>query len=385
MSTIALSPNSPASSGEIQAIDFSRVEEVQKKHDLLVEYLQLNQLDSLLLLDPANYAWFTAGSENLRASCGDAVAAILVTTEARVVLSDNINSGQIFDRGLMGLGFLLKERPWTEDRSVLLEDVCRGRRVGCDVPLTGTVNIAQDLHPFRNHLSTNEYERVRELGMEVAHAIEATGRNFPLGATEAEVAGHLAHRLMKNRIQPVRIQVLADGQGWRYRNWSYGDDHIERHCVISVVGRRYGLHVSASRTVCVGEPSEELANVHQLATLVQATGIFFSRPGWKFCDTWSRVQRIYEKFAVPDEWRAAEQATLTGYRHTEVRLPPQSTTILEQGQLINWHPSVRSSSVGDTFLISANGIENLTPITNWPIQSVRVKGAKVDRPGILVR
>ncbi len=385
MSSTALSPDHPVSSGEIQAIDFERVEEVQAKHELLAEYLKLNHFDALLICDPANYAWLTAGATNLRQLDSSPVAAILVTTEARVVLCRNVDSGQIFDRDLMGLGFLLKERPWTEGLDVLLTDVCRGRRIVCDVPQPETENVAADLRSFRTHLVEYELNRLRELGLSVSHALEATGRNFFIGSTESEIAGHLAHRLMKNQIQPVRIQVMADGQGWRYRNWGYGDDRIERHCVISVIGRKHGLHVGASRSVCIGAPPKELENVHELATLVQATGLYFSQPAWSFDETWKRVARIYEKFGVPDEWRAAEQAELMGYRPAEEKLLPGSQTRLEQGQVIHWHPSVRSSSVGDTFLISEKEIENLTPIQNWPIMSVSIKGSKVDRPGILVR
>jgi len=145
------------------------------------------------------------------------------------------------------------------------------------------------------------------------------------------------------------------------------------------------LHVAATRTICFDAPSDELDNVHQLATLVQATGIYFSQPEWSFRETWKRVARIYEKFEVPDEWRAAEQVELLGYKTVEDQLTPDSPKCLQKNQLIHWHPSVRSSVVGDTFLISEKEVENLTPVTNWPVLSVTVKGTKIDRPGILVR
>lgn len=385
MSVTALSPNSPVSSGEIQAVDFSRAEEVHQKHELLVEYLRLNQFDSLLLIDPANYAWITGGASNRVDFGGKPIASILITPDARVVLCNNVDSGQIFDRDLAGLGFLLKERSWTEGSEQLLRDVCRGRRVACDVALAGTDYISDDLRSFRMHFSENELHKSRELGLAVAHAVEATARNFSIGATEAEIAGHLAHRLIKNRIEPVRLQVMADGQGWRYRHWRYGDDRIERYCVISAIGNRHGLHSAATRTVCLSTPPTELESVHQLASLVQATGIYFSRAGWNFTETWKRVARIYDKFDIPDEWRSADLAHLIGYESEEVLLKPASSDILEQSQLIHWHPSVRSVMVGDTFLITSSGVENLTPTNQWPVLSVSVKGAKVDRPGILVR
>lgn len=385
MNSTAISPEFPTSSGEIQAIDFARADEVQQKHELLNEYLELKRLDSLLILDPANFSWLTAGAENYREDAGRPIAGLLVTNEARVILCNNVDSGQIFDHQLAGMGFLLKERHWTEDLSILLKDVCRGRMVGCDLSRDDCVDVAEDLQPFRQNLCEGEIERLRSIGEQLAHALEATCRNFSQGVTEAEVAGHLAHRLIKNQMTPVRIQVMADGQGWRYRHWKYGEDHIERHCIISALVKRDGLHIAATRTVSFDTPPKELEQSHQLATLVQATGIYFSRPGWKFDETWKRVARIYEKFEIPDEWRAADQVEQIGYRPVECRLVPKSRQLLAAGQILHWHPSVRSSIVGDTFLTTETGVENLTPVCNWPIMSVEVKGTKVDRPGVLIR
>jgi Xaa-Pro aminopeptidase len=385
MSTTALPPNSPMSSGEIPTVDAARVDEVSRRHSLLTEYLKLKGFDGLLILDPANFAWLTAGGDNTRKGNSAPIAAALVTAEARVVLCSNVDSGQLFDRDLNGLGFLLKERPWTEDLNILQADVCRGRRVACDSFFPGTEHVAGDLAPFRMSRSPREIAQLRQLGKDVAHAIEATARSFEPGATEAEVAGELAHRLLRHQVQPVCLQVMADAQGWRYRHWSYGHDRIERHCVISAVGRRHGLHVGASRTVCLGAPSEELQQVHGLATLVQSTGMYFSQHGWSMEETWKRLSRIYEKFAVPDEWRSAEQAEIMGFQRCEQPVLPGSSMTFQKETAIFWHPSVRSALAGDTILVHEDGFEILTSSQNWPVLSVSVKGTSIERPGLLIR
>lgn len=385
MSSIALAPNAPMSSGEIPTVDSDRAEDVSRRHALLVEYLRLKSYDGLLLQDPANFGWLTCGGDNTRKGNSAPLAAILVTPEARVILCSNVDSGQIFDRDLMGMGFLLKERPWTEDPRVLRQDVCRGRKVASDCGFPGTENVSIELDPFRQLLTEREMEQMRQLGRDVAHAVEATARNFEPGATESEVAGHLAHRLMKHHVEPVCLQVMADAQGWRYRHWCYGNDAIERHCVISAVGRRHGLHVGASRTVCLGAPSEELQDVHRLATLVQATGMFFSQHAWSMEETWKRVLRIYEKFGVPDEWRCADQADIIGFKASECAVLPNARPAFQHNTAVFWHPSVRSSQVGDTILIKDGSFEIITPTQNWPTLIVKVKGAQMERPGILIR
>lgn len=366
-------------------MDMARSTEVARRHALLIEYLRLKGLDGLLLRDPGNFAWLTCGGDNTRRGGSEPIAAILVTSEARVILCNNVDSGQIFDRELSGLGFLLKERPWTENLEILRHDCCRGRRIGADVLFPGTEQVGADLLPFRLSLSPREITQLRALGKDLSHAIEATCRNFEPQESEFDIAGQLSHRLIKHQIQPVRMQVMADGVSWKYRHWSYGTDRVERHCVIAAVGRRHGLHLAAARTVCLGQPTQELYDVHRLATVVQATGIYFTQVGWPMAETWKRVARIYEKFGVPDEWRCADQADVLGYGDVESTLIPTGAEPFSRHTVVHWHPSVRSSLVGDSVLLRDDGNELLTPSNNWPLLTVQVKGEDVDRPGILIR
>lgn len=373
----------PISSAELQAVDPDRIREVERRHGLLVEYLALRNLQGLLLVRPENFAWLTCGGDNSRRGSSRTVAALFITPEARLVLCNSIDSGQLFDRELAGLGFQLKERPWSEDRSVLCQDLCRGRSFADDVAPAQAVHA--DLADFRIGLVAEEQARLRSLGHDLTHCVEAAARNCAHGDTEAEVAGQLAHRMMKREITPVTIQVMADGQGRRYRHWAYGHDRIERFAVISVVGKQRGLHVGMSRTVCFNSPPQELLDWHQHASLVQATGMYFSQAGWKFDDVWTRIARIYEKFGEPEEWRAAEQAELIGYDPSEQLIIPRSERLLPAGAAVYWHPSVRSAATGDTILVRENGYELLTHSDTWPTLPIVVKNEPMPRPAILCR
>ncbi|QDT53307.1 Metallopeptidase family M24 [Caulifigura coniformis] len=373
----------PISAAELQAIDPDRVREVERRHELLVEYLALRNLQGLLLLRPENFAWLTFGGDNTRRGSSRTTAALFVTPEARLVLCNSADSGQIFDHELGGLGFQLKERPWTEDVSVLCQDLCRGRSFADDTSPGQSTNA--DLADFRISLASNDHARLRSLGHDLAHCVEAAARNCSLGETEAEVAGQLAHRMMKREITPATIQVMADGQGRRYRHWAYGHDRIERFVTLSAVGRRHGLHVGVARTVCFNSPPQELLDWHQHASLVQATGIYFSRAHWSLGDVWTRIARIYEKFGEAEEWRAAEQGEVIGYAPVEHLIVPRSERQLPAGSAIFWHPSVRSSAVGDTVLVREGRVEMLTQTDSWPTLPIAVKNDPVPQPAILCR
>ncbi len=385
MATLTLAPATPVSSGEIRTIDPDRAHEVDCRHQQLAEFLAEIASDSLVLTQPHNFAWLTAGGDSTFRGGPDAVAAVFVTPEVRVILTNNVDSGHLFDRELNGLGFQLKERPWHEPRSVLLTDLCRGRNVASDSGVCGTPNVDDLLLPLRTSFSDYDRQALRTLGRLVTHAVEATARTFEQFSTEAEVAGQLAHRLLRHEVVPVKIQIMADGQGHRYRHWAYGLDPIHRTCVLSAVARREGLHIGVARTVCFGSPTQEFQNTHQLASLVQTSGMYFSRPGWRFAETWERVARIYEKFDAAEEWRNAEQGQVIGYRDQEIPVVPGSGVTISAGTPLYWRPSVRVAAVGDTILAQDQGFEVLTPSENWPLLTVEVKGKPVQRPNILIR
>lgn len=385
MSLVTLGALEPISSTNLPVGDPQRLNDIEQKHRLISELLESGGYDALLLQNPGNLSWMTSGADMSRAGSNETTASLFVTRDARVVIASNADSPQIFDRSLPGLGFQLKERPWHESRDTLVDDLCRGRAVVSDTGFGNTFDIAAQLKNMRMVPSTLERERIRALGKQVAHAVEATARHCLPGQTECEIAGELSHRLIKHRVIPERIQVWADGSAQRYSHWSYGEAAVERSCSISVVGRRWGLSAGAARTVCFGEPTKELNDAYCRATLIQATGIFFSQPDWALFEIWNRVHRIYNKFGCADEWRKTDQAEVLGYDVCEVPIVPKSEFRLAARMPVFWHPSVGPAVTGDTALVADDVPEIVTPSDDWPQLTIVVKGVTLERPNMLRR
>jgi Xaa-Pro dipeptidase len=383
MSSVLSEQIDPPSSDEITTLDAERTADIEQKHELISQFLQTNGYDALLLTQAASFAWFTSGGDCSQAGSAAATAALFITPKARVVVTKNVDSARIFDRELPQLGFQLKERNWTESWELIFKDLCRRRRVAGDNGIGSTHNVCVQLSRMRQSFTSLECQRLRLLGRMVAHAVEATARSCRLGQTEAELAGELAHRLIKRQVKPMRIQVAADGTTERYRNWSYGNNRVERSCTISAIGRLHGLCLGTSRTVCLGEVPEALKNAHRRAALVHATGMHFSQAGWEIGEVWKRVQRIYEKFGCANEWRLAAQAEIIGYDMCEEQVMPASEFRLGDGMAVHWHPSVGPALLGDSVLIGENSTEILTSMEDWPKFIIEVKGAPVNCPAVL--
>jgi Xaa-Pro dipeptidase len=374
----------PRSSSEFAVLDLDRMAEIDRRHGLIREFLVRENYSALLIQHPANFAWFTAGASNQRGGTTGLSAALFVTPDARVIVCSNADTSQIFEVDVAGLGFQLKERPWSEPRSVMVADLCRGRRVASDTGVHQTDDQNLMLTGIRLPLLRYDREHLRRAGRTLAHAIEATARGLTPGRTEAEIAGELSHRLLKQGLIPERIQILADGRGRRFRYWNFDQSPVLRHCTISAVGRYRGLHVGAARTVSLEDPAPDLLAAYEPAAMIAATGMYFSQANWEFFEIWNRVRRIYEKTGVASEWHQADIADVVEYEFGSIPLMPRSEYRLSEGVPLFWHPSVGPVLMGDTILVHDGPMEILTSSPSWPTLCISVKGTNITVPAMLV-
>ena len=371
------------SSGEIPIPEAERVADVELKHARIAELLEREGFDALLLESPANFAWCTSGGDCTRSGGSGTTAALFITPQARVVICRNSDTSQVFDHELPGLGFQLKERAWTEPLEEILVDLCRGRHVGSDRCFPKATHIGETIRELRTPLTALECQRIRTLGRNVVHAVEATARGLKVGRTESEIAGEISHRLIKHQIIPQRLQVLADARGRRYRHWSYDDTPVRRWCTLLAVGSRWGLWVGVSRTVAFTQLDSLTVSAINHATMLTATAARFSQVGWKFGDTMDRVRRIYEKVEETEEWRSAPIGGVIGYEADEDLMIPKSNYLIQPQTALFYHPTVGPAVAAETFLALPDGFEILTPTENWPTIEVTVKDSTVTCPGIL--
>lgn len=179
MALATLEQSAPLSSAEFATIDLDRVTEIARRHQLVGEFLKSEGYSALLVQSTANFAWLTGGASPVRCGEPGAHASLFITPEARVVVCNNAETPHYFEHLVAGLGFQLKERPWSEPRATMLADLCRGRKVVSDVPGPGiAADVGLYLQGMRLPLGPWDIGRLRSAGKLVAHAVEATGRGL---------------------------------------------------------------------------------------------------------------------------------------------------------------------------------------------------------------
>jgi Xaa-Pro aminopeptidase len=359
--------------------------DVDAKQAQVAALLQEVGCEGLLVLDPDNFAWLTSGAMS-RGSLDPAEhPALYFSPEQRWIITSNVDTQRLFDEELDGLGFQLKEWPWHWGRDQLLNDLTQGRRLACDLPVGERTAVGDRLRQMRRVLTVYEQACYRALGGTVSHAVEATCRTMTAGDTEREIAGHLTHRLMHRGVLPLHVGVAADGRSRLYRQFGFTARPITRSGVLAVTARKYGLTVTASRTVCFGAPDADLRKEHDTVCKVGASYLASTWPDAVPHKVLGAGRRVYQLSGFEHDWALCPQGHITGRAVVEMVLTPTTEELFQAGWAVTWRTSAGAALGCDTFLVTDKGPEMLTPTEAWPLKRIRIQGAEFLRPDVLQR
>jgi Xaa-Pro dipeptidase len=364
-----------------------RRSDIEAKHQRMTALLREKGCDGFLVLRPENFAWLTSGSPPRGVLDAEAQPALFFSHEGRWLLCSNADTQRMFDEEIDGLGYQLKEWPWHWGRAPLLADVLQvqGKKFACDLPFEQCQPLAADLAHLRRVLSPYEIACYRALGETLSHALEATGRTVNREETEREVAGQIAHRLLRHGAQPVQLSVAADGRSRMYRQTAYTATPIKDFCVLSATARKYGLCVRASRSIVFGEPDALFRKEHDAACKVSATYVASSWPDSVPRSILESGQRIYQHVGAEAEYYAAPQGHVIGRIPVELNFTSHVEELLQTNWGVCWHASVGAALSCDTFVITDEGPRAVTTSDRWPLKRIRIHGAEFVRPDLLIR
>jgi Xaa-Pro aminopeptidase len=382
-----VSPFSEGSEFNLEARSDRRAD-IEAKQTQIAALLRQVGRDGLLLTLPENFTWLTSGGTPRGVLDPATGPAIYCTHDARWVICCNTDSLRLFDEEIEALGFQLKEWPWHWGREQFLNDLCANRRVACDVDMQVAgdfVNVAPLLAALRRVLTAYEQAALMAVGAVVVHAVEAACRTAERDETEREIAGQVAHRLVHRGVFPTDVGVAVDGRSRHYRRHGFTAAPLSRHAVITATGRKYGLHATAARMVCFGDPPDDLRGEVNAVCKVSAGYVAATWPDALPREILLAGRRIYLLSGYEHEWLQAPQGHVTGRLPVEVPFLPRSEELLHAGWPVVWQVTAGAAVSADTFLVHEEGAVPVTPTENWPQKRIRIQGAEVVRPDVLVR
>lgn len=372
-----------AGSDSITVPTMTRKQEVDAKQRQIERLLTESHCEAILLFDPANLAWLTGAS--ICQGIADAAEwpAIFLTGEQRWLLAGSTDTQRIFDTHLDALGFQLKEWPWHWGREQLLADIVQNRKMACDKVLANSTPLGPTFRRIRLSLTTPERERVNALGGILAHALEATCRHVQVGQTEQEVAGELAHRLLKHGANPISLHVAADGRGLRHPRPGITSRQVQKFCTVSATAQRHGLHVTAARTVAFQTDEKHEAQFAAASQIVAGLASA-TKPGARLTDIFESGRQAAERNNVEPEWFRSQTGHVTGWLPVERPVAPSMKYNFDANWAAVWQAGVNAAFVAETFLIAENA-QWVTRADSWPIRRIKAGSNSIDIPDVLVR
>ncbi|MFZ4295024.1 aminopeptidase P family protein [Streptomyces cellulosae] len=149
------------------------------------------------------------------------------------------------------------------------------------LPGTSYVSLTEALPMLRAVKDAAELERLAAAGAAADAAFEEIRNVRFSGRRESEVAADLAALLRRFGHSQVDFTIVASGPNGANPHHEAGDRRIERGdmVVLDFGGLKDGYGSDTSRTVHVGEPTDEERRVHDLVREAQEAGFRAVRPG----------------------------------------------------------------------------------------------------------
>jgi Xaa-Pro dipeptidase len=359
--------------------------DVDAKQELVAKLLHDSACEGLLVLHPANFRWLTAGAQPAGLAGRDEMPALYFNSGQRWLVASATDTPRLFADEMDGLGFQLKEWHWSASREQLLADLVFGRKVVCDQAFRDCKPVGPFCALRRRQLTTYEADRLAELGEIVAQSVEATARQLGWGDTEDEIAGQLAHRLLRRGAEPVAFQVSGDGRARSLRRRGYKSEPVERSCVLQVTARKFGLHATASRTVFRAAPSESERAEFEAALRARVAHLARAKVGDRVSVTLDAGKAVLRPTPFEHEWRLAPPVCLTSREPSEGVFLATAQDKWVAGWAVVWQERVGAAALVDTYLVEPNGWRAATPPLEWPIRRAVTQGRSFDLADLLVR
>ena len=358
--------------------------ETESKLALVREWLDRRGRPGVVLTTNAPVSWLTAGLTNT-IDRGDPVSPlwVMVTGSRAVGVTTAVERPRLEAEGGLGkMGIALVDVPWYDGEAFV-----RAAEEIAGAPWAELAPDENELTAMRLRLLPTEQERLAELGLDAALALESAVSAWQPGERDLDVQARLGEGLELAGAVPVCLIVGGDERVERFRHPLATGAPMHRLVMAVVVAMRGGLHVAATRFACAGSLPGPGRRALDAALDVEARMLDACRAGRAYGDVLQACEEGYAAAGHPGAWREHYQGGPVGYRQREFEIAPSQRESrwylqpIEAGHAVAWNPSVGGGGkVEDTFLVEEGGLRCITETGTWP--ALEARGDRL-RPGVL--
>lgn len=199
------------------------------------------------------------------------------------------------------------------------------------------------LNSLRLIKSKDEIKKIAKASEIVDEVIEEMKRTIKDGMTEIEVAALMEYEMRKRGSEgPSFDTIVGAGLNGALPHYNAGKKKIESgEFVVLDFGATYeGYCSDTTRTLCVGEPSEKMAEVYNIVKEAQEIGVQTVKPGIKAKEIDNAVRKYIEEKGYGEYFTHRTGHGLGMEVHEEPYISGIGETVLEPGMVFSIEPGI---------------------------------------------
>ena len=326
----------------------------EARWEKLRELMERRDLGAVVLGHPANFAWYTGGSDN-RVDHSDplGVASVVVAHEAEYILTTNIEAGRMREEEVPDLKVV--EYPWYEDPSSTIEELAGGGSIGADHLLEGAVEISGEVAPLRYVLDPEAIERYRQVGADASAAMAEVEDFLKPEMDEYEAVALLGAAYRKRGLFTPVLMATGEERILRYRHPIPRGGKLGGRAMLVACSERGGLYANLTRIAYFEEPDEETRRRQEMCEVILERMRETTTKDRSLSEVFEDCKKFYAEAGFPGEWKLHHQGGLTGYASRELVATPKTNLDIEAGMAFAWNPSITGAKAEETFILTDSG------------------------------
>ena len=328
------------------------------------------------------FSWATAGASNVvLLTTNTGVAEVLITAQEAWVLTDPIEAQRLTDEELPSV-FKLHVDPWMYPaaRNIAVQEMSANAAILSDCPCNGERPLPAALLALKRRMLPSEIIRYRQVGRLATDAMREVLSAAQPQWSEYQLAGAGAEALWARGLHPALTLAAGAQRLPVYRHPTASAAKLGRMAMLVFCARGFGLYANLTRFVSFGELPGGWKKLQQQVSEIEAEALDACRPDVPLNEIYRTLEAAYLTRGHAAAILEHHQGGTTGYLAREIVATPETLEKLSDATPIAWNPSLRGGAkIEDTFIVTAQGVENLTYDAAWPHEMVKGR----QRPQVL--
>ncbi|MFZ5943993.1 MAG: M24 family metallopeptidase [Bacillota bacterium] len=341
--------------------------------------------DGICLFKYMNYAWFTGGGTNRVVTGSERGCSILlIMKDKKYVFAPRNEIERITNEQVKGQGFEPVTYDWFSNPVQAIKEVAGTAKIASDVPIPGMDSISDDIDTLRFSLTEAEVQKATTVAQICSNETAAVIAGVKAGISEQQLAAELSGRLLYSGVRPAVLLIGFDQRVFGCRHPVLTDTKLSQYGLISLVGEKWGIHITLTRSFYLGSVPQELAQKQLKVNEVDAVMIANTIAGQESDLAFIEGKKKYAELGYPEEWKLHHQGGAIGYGPREFRAAERNE-IVRENQMFGWNPTIQGTKSESTILVQKEGTPLILDTLPkwWPTAVVEVKDSKIVRPLIL--